>query len=390
MQAQLKNTQKGIRVLHIMSGFGGGISSFIYNKALAMPKYQITFDVVTYDQCSPEFVAAIQATGGDVYQLINPKKKGWSAFKHSFTKVLKAYHYDLIHCHIDGYRVLPYRYLAYKWGIKRFYIHAHQSYTMSNSILNHVKLDINQWLNRSLTQAYLGCGKLAISGVYGHQVKQNQMMMIPNSIDVNQFIQSQEKLNERKQALRAQFGVKNEDFVIGQVTRFEKVKNHHFTLKLAYYMKKNKLPGRIFLAGTGNLLEEIKAEVSQRHLEDYVTFMGRLSPMQDYYPLFDVLLLPSIYEGLPTVVVEAQAIGLPVVMSDTITKEVDLNLNLVQQLNLKDPMADWYQAISQASQRKIPDLQSRKYQIEQENFSNESSAQLYVKFLKQDISHYII
>lgn len=118
--------------------------------------------------------------------------------------------------------------------------------------------------------------------------------------------------------------------------------------------------------------------------------MGRLSPMQDYYPLFDVLLLPSIYEGLPTVVVEAQAIGLPVVMSDTITKEVDLNLNLVQQLNLKDPMADWYQAISQASQRKIPDLQSRKYRIEQENFSNESSAQLYVKFLKQDISHYII
>lgn len=85
------------RVLHIMSSHGGGISTFIRNLATEIHRFGIVYDVVTYDKCPQEFIEAIQRTGGDVYQLKNPKKDGWIQFFKSFSRVIKLYDYDIIH-----------------------------------------------------------------------------------------------------------------------------------------------------------------------------------------------------------------------------------------------------------------------------------------------------
>ena len=98
---EAKETKK-LRILHVMSGFGGGISSFVLNKAQQMPKYDVIFDVATYDECSDEFERAIQATGGRIYRLQNPKKEGYKVFKASFSKPFEDNEYDLVHCHIEG------------------------------------------------------------------------------------------------------------------------------------------------------------------------------------------------------------------------------------------------------------------------------------------------
>lgn len=382
--------QSPLRILHIMSGFGGGISSFILNKAKEMPQYKITFDVVTYDECSNEFVEAIQATGGDVYQLMNPKRQGWRAFKRSLTNVLKLYHYDQVHCHIDGYRALAYWYLCKRYNLDDFYIHAHQSYQTGNSIWRRLSLDLNQKVNRSLSKAYLGCGKLAIWGVYGKSARLKEMMMVPNSIAIEDYADLDHQKAELKRKLRDQYKVADSDFVIGQISRFEAVKNHDFTLKIASYMEDKQLPGRILLAGLGNRVEEIQEAIKAHGLEDRVTYLGRLSPIQDYYPAFDVMILPSLYEGLPTVVVESQAAGLPVVMADTITKEVDLGLHLVECLSLDSEAEVWYEALAKMAGAPVPPMSQRKATLEAANFSNQTSAKLYAKFLRGDINNYII
>ena len=86
-----------------MSGFGGGISSFIRNKAEFMQGEDIIFDVATYDECADNFVKSIQNTGGKIHKLLNPKTNGWNSFKESYTRILDNNEYDIIYCHINGY-----------------------------------------------------------------------------------------------------------------------------------------------------------------------------------------------------------------------------------------------------------------------------------------------
>lgn len=382
---------KPLRILHIMSGFGGGISSFVKNKAEGLVDQSITFDVVTYDECSPAFVEAIEATGGSVYQLINPKKEGWGAFRQSFIRVLKQHHYDAVHCHISGYRAIPYRILLQRFNIPAFYIHAHLTLMRGKqSFINRIQTYLYQRLNRHLSDANVGCSKEAIYSTFGYDLADDQMMVIPNSIDSFSFIEAGENADELRAKHRQKFNIDENELLIGQIARLETVKNHEFTLRLAQYMNEHQLPGKIILLGDGNLKEEIQRKIEALGLSQRVLVAGRVQPITEFFPMLDVLFLPSLREGLPTVVVEAQASGIPTVMADTITTEVDLGLGMVQAVSLDNPLSAWYQAIVTASETQPPTMQKRLNRIKAENFTNESSARLYEQFLRGKVKSYLI
>src|SRR5699024_7820579 len=133
---------KTLKILHIMSGYGGGISSFIYNKAFEMQKYNIQFDVITYDECPENFKKVIHSTGGKIYKMVNPKKVGWKKFVDYFTDPLKTNEYDIVHCHLAGLKVLPYYLLVRRYTKARFLIHAHSSYNF-DSLSKSQKMKIN-------------------------------------------------------------------------------------------------------------------------------------------------------------------------------------------------------------------------------------------------------
>ncbi len=379
-----------MRVLHIMSGFGGGISSFIMNKAKEMSKFNIIFDVVTYDECSPAFIEAIGTTGGSVYLLSNPKTTDWKTFKESFKKPLEDHDYDLVQCHIDGYRALAYYFLLPRDLRQRFYIHAHQSYTPATSFIGRMKRKIDQIVNRSLSKSYLGCGYDAIQGVYGEEVPVNEMMMIPNSIDPKRFSMTSDERQQLRRDFRKQYGYAETDLVVVQASRFEKVKNHQFTLELATYLKEEGIKIQFILFGHGNLEEEIKQMIAERQLEDYVQLHEYEKQIERVYAGADVLFLPSLYEGLPTVVVEAQAAGIPVVMSDTITDEVDLDLGMVKFVSLEAPYIDWYSAIQEMAQATLIPQDERINHLAYNNFTNRASAVIYAQFIHGERNHYLI
>lgn len=383
---------KQLRILHIMSGFGGGISSFIRNKAEYMVNENILFDVVTYDECSLDFKKAIYNTGGEIYTLQNPKTTSWKAFKQSYTSVLQQNEYDIIYCHINGYRNLPYYYYARKYSKATFYVHAHTSHYPKKMLSNtqQVRIQMDQLINHKVTDAFVGCGSLSIQNIFGPSVSKEEMVVIPNSVEVGRFIKEKETSKKHRNAYRKDFQIEDDELIIGHVGRLESIKNHELTLELANHIKKNHLRMKILIIGEGNREAELKDMVNAKDLNEIVTFTGRISPIEDFFPALDVMLLPSFAEGLPTVVVEAQASGVPVVMSDTITEEVDLGFNMLEAVSIEADISKWVEAIEKTQNVEIPVAKAREEVIKKKSFSNDASAELYIEFLKGNIRQYTI
>lgn len=374
-----------------MSGFGGGISSFIRNKAEFMQGEDIIFDVATYDECADNFVKSIQNTGGKIHKLLNPKTNGWNSFKKSYTRILDNNEYDIIYCHINGYRVMPYYYYAKRYTDAKFYVHAHLNKPLKYlSTFEKTQLKTDQMINTKVSDQVVGCGALAIESVFGENTSPDEMMIIPNSVEVERFIKTKNTSQELRDSYREDFNIKDDELVIGHVGRLESVKNHELTIKLAEYIKNNNLRMKILIIGEGNRENELKEIVKTKDLDEIITFTGRISPIEDFFPALDVMLLPSFAEGLPTVVVEAQAAGIPVVMSDSITEEVDLGFNMLETATIETDISKWVEAIKKTQRVSVPNEKIREKVIKEKNFSNETSAELYIDFLEGKTNQYTI
>jgi glycosyltransferase involved in cell wall biosynthesis len=386
----MKNKQ--LKVLHIMSGFGGGISSFIRNKAEYMVNKNIRFDVVTYDEYPLNFKNAIYNTGGEVYTLQNPKTTSWKAFKQSYTSVLKQNEYDIIYCHINGYRILPYYYYARKMTNANFYVHAHTSHYPKHMLAKteQLRIGIDQLINRKVTDKFIGCGSLSIRNIFGSNVEKEEMVVIPNSVEVERFIKDKTTSQKLRNQYREDYKLEEDELVIGHIGRLTKIKNHKLTINLANYIKNNNLRIKILIIGEGYHEVELKKLVEMKDLNNIITFTGRISPIEDFFPALDVMILPSFAEGLPTTVVEAQASGVPVVMSDTITEEVDLGFNMLETVSIENDISKWIEAVKNTQTVIIPDKEVREEVIKEKGFSNDASAKLYIDFLRGKLNQYTI
>lgn len=385
-----KTEETPFRVLHIMSGYGGGISSFIYNKAVEMKKHNVIFDVVTYDDVSDTFRRAIENLDGKIYKMQNPKTKGWKAFENSFGKLVKEKTYDVIHCHIDGYRALAYAYFVKRYHKGPFYIHAHLAHK-PETFNDITKLHLNQRINRTLSDAYVGCGTDAIRSIYGH-IPMRKVIIIPNSIDVDQFIDEQPDPDFR-QELNEKYDLHLDEktLIVAQIARLEKVKNHDWTIKLAEQVKQEGLNMVFLIVGSGNREEELKQKVKDLGLEKIVIFLGRIEPISKFYPNPDAYILPSHIEGFPTAGVEIQSVGKPAIFSNTITSEVDLGLGLFSFLSIKEgDECYWIEQLKTIKEIDLPTREECYEKLEQKNFTNPSAAALYNEFLRGRLSQNLL
>lgn len=144
-------------------------------------------------------------------------------------------------------------------------------------------------------------------------------------------------------------GIASDRLIIGHVARFHEVKNHAFLLKLAVHLKKRGVRFQMVLAGDGPMREQMEEEARRLNLLSDVLFLGTEEHIHELMRTFDVFVMPSLYEGLPVVLVEAQASGLPCIISDTITEKVDTGLGLVKRVSLSKPMDIWAETIVRAA-----------------------------------------
>ena len=380
----MRHKYKCPRVLHIMSGYGGGISAFIANKAQAFADQDVPFDVITFDDTSSDFERLIEETGGKVYKISNPKEKGSKIFYKEVNSIMNKLPEDtLIHSHVYGVKAIPFYLIAKKNKLHRFVIHAHTAAPQLKS--NFLQETLKKWVNRTLSKEKLSCGIKASINIFGEkEALKNDIVHIPNSINYEKFSYKRDSKQLKKDIL----GIDDNRLVIGSIARFRELKNHKFMVEIIKDLKESNIDFVWFFAGEGLLKNEIEQRVKDLKLEKNVIFLGYRDDIPNLFEMMDIFVLPSLNEGLPTVVIEAQATSTTSLLSDTITKECDLDLGLVEYLSIQDK-TQWVENIKDFKPVNVESSTIEERLIDGK-FTNDTSASLYKRFLDKEVKRYSI
>lgn len=184
---------------------------------------------------------------------------------------------------------------------------------------------------------FCACGEKAGEYLYGKKFWENRGILIENGIDTKQFVFSIEK----RRIIRKKLGVDEKEIIIGQVGRIAPVKNLNFTIKVFQTLLKNNKNIKLLVIGDGPLRITMEEKVDKMGLRSQILFLGNVDNMNEIYSAIDILMLPSLYEGFPVVLVEAQTNGLRCLISDKISREVILTdlikmEKLIEELWVKD------------------------------------------------------
>ena len=330
-----KSKKNKVRVLHVFSGVGGGISSIILN--LTENKTDdFIYDMLSFSYEGGEmFCSRVAACGATCYTMPRPRIEGMKVFFDYLDDFFSKHYYDAVHCHISGWRAKPFSKYARKHGVKHFFIHAHT--TKYDSRIDRIPLvkRMNQAINYNLADCYFTCSDLAADYIFGKKyLKKKHLAFVPNGINENLFKMA--IADDKVGKYRLEFNIQDGYTVLGHVGRFSVPKNHDEVLNIAKNLKDKKYKFVLLLVGVGERFEEIKSKAHDMKLDGNIRFVGYRTDICELMKFFDVMILPSLYEGLPTVAVECQASGTRIFLSDTITHQCDMQLGLASFLPLND------------------------------------------------------
>jgi glycosyltransferase involved in cell wall biosynthesis len=306
-------------------------------------KYHFDFLVSRPDSCA--YDDEIRSLGSKIIVCPQPQKP--IQYARRFMRLVKENGpYDVIHSHVhhySGFNLL----LAKLLGIQGRIAHSHndtRAVETKRGLARKAYLKIMEnMLQRFATHGF-ACSENAGSDLYGSEWKQDaRWTNLYCGIDFRSF-----KSKSDGAAIRKEFAVSEDAVVVGHVGRFSEQKNHVFLINIFAAICKKTPHAKLLLVGDGQLRENIKKQVHELHLSDKVIFAGVRPDVPALMKgLMDVFLFPSLHEGLPLVLIEAQAAGLPCVLSDTFTQEVDVMNERIRRLPLTASPEAWADAISE-------------------------------------------
>lgn len=319
-----------IRILHVFGGLGtGGTESLIMNWYRNIDRTKIQFDFLVR---SPDnnYLYEIESLGGRVFYTASFPRHLIMNYKET-KAVLEKREWDVIHVHGNAAMyILPLQ-LAKKLGYKHRFMHSH-SIKAQNKIFSLVH-DYNKVFIPSCATRLLACSSAAGRWMYSEY----PFSLFRNAI--NSDLYRFDSVNREK--IRMMLGVED-NFVVGHVGRFVAPKNHEFLLHTFLEIKKARPNSTLVLVGDGELEVDIKTKAAQQGISDSILFMGRQSNVGELMSAMDAFVLPSLYEGLGIVLVEAQCNGLPCVVSqEAYNEEVKIYPDLLSVLPLSCGAKEW-------------------------------------------------
>lgn len=322
-----EETREPIRVLHIVGSMHpGGIQNFIMNLYENIDRQKIQFDVILHDKTEDDYCEQIEKMGGKVYLLPRMTRKPIANLR-GIKKIVREGHYNIVIRHAPNAVVAPQLRAAKKGGAKVVQCHSHSTndtdkilHAIGKFWMNHMKID------------RFACSKQAGVWMYGKR----DCTVINNAISVPKFSYSEEK----RAAIREEFGIGNVRFY-GHVGNIVPVKNHTFLMKVYKEISLIDDTARFICVGDGELREAVEAEATELGIRDKVIFTGIRKDADAIMSALDELIFPSIHEGIPLTLIEAQIAGLPILISDTIAESVDVTKGLVNRKSLDDGAASW-------------------------------------------------
>lgn len=336
--------QKPIRIVHnIASLHLGGSQAFVMNMYRNIDRSKVQFDFVVTPETKEGFYDEITNLGGKIFTC--PRYKGTNHIQYNkwwddfFNKHPE---YKVIHGHVRSTASI-YLKIAKRHGLVTI---AHSHSTSNGNGISAIVKRIMQLPIRKQADYLFACSDKAGKWLYGEKaITQQNYYMIPNGVDLKRF---KFDVNKRNQ-MRMTLGIKEDIMILGHIGRLSTPKNHKFLLNVFNQYHKINSNSKLLLVGDGELFDSIKQHINKLDINDAVIMTGSKQNTEDYYQIMDIFLFPSLWEGLPVSVVEAQANGLQCIISDVITHDVDLTA-LIQYLPLDEKL--WLGAIIEAHKKK--------------------------------------
>lgn len=326
-----------IRILQVVTHMNrGGLETMLMNYYRHIDREQVQFDFLTHRSYDGDYGEEIKSLGGKIYHLpmLNPFSSGYKKALRNFLNEHKEY--KIIHVHQDCLSSVILK-EAKKCGVPIRVAHSHCS-SQDKDLKYPVKLFYKQFIAKYATKLF-ACGNDAGNWMFGGA----PFTVLNNAIDAKSYIFDNNKHDEQ----RLKWGIQSNEILVGHVGRFSPPKNHVFLLDIFNEVQKN-VPAKLILVGDGELRPEIEDKIKSLRLEDKVILTGVRSDVADLLQMMDVFVFPSNYEGLPVTMVEAQASGLPCLISDKVPIECK-KTDLVQQLPLNMSAVKWADEVIKAA-----------------------------------------
>lgn len=324
----------------------GGIQQFLIENIKHMDRSKIEIEVLTLDDGETyPLEETIRELGCPYYKLEGVwirKLTDYLTYSRKIQQFFQEHNdYKVVHMNASSKNFLLLKY-AKKYGIPVRIAHSHNIDFQTTNVFKKMAGNLLKIPLKKYATHYFACSYLAGQWLFGKKsVKAGKVIVINNGVDYNKF-----KTNDQLRAkVRKEFHFCNEDIVIGHVGRFTTQKNHTFLIDIFFEMTKLNTNVKLLLVGIGEKEKEIRAKVQDLGLTDKVVFAGFRKDVNELMQGMDVFLLPSLYEGLPVVGVEAQAAGLPSFTSkDVVTDEVKIT-SAMNFISLEESPKDWARKI---------------------------------------------
>lgn len=335
-----------IRVLVFgMTDNPGGMESCVMNYYRHMDMNKIQFDFL----CNWEhmvYAEEVEAKGSKIFT-IPQKSRDYKAYKRALNSFFRnhAKEYDVFWYNTCTLTNIDYLVYAKKYGIKKRIIHAHNSGN-ETTVLRGLIHYFNKMRISTYATDFWSCSMDASKYFYGEKQIHSPRHRIINNAIVSEDYKYEPQVRKK---IRGKLGLQGK-YVIGHVGRFQYQKNHEFLIDIFdAYVRRNS-QAHLLLVGQGENENKIKQKVSELHLEDHVTFTGARNDVNQLMQAMDIFVLPSRFEGLGIVLIEAQAAGLKCITSKIkVPYEANItgNVTYIELANNPDEWADAIQKIEQ-------------------------------------------
>lgn len=337
------------------SGLGvGGITTHMANYIAALKnigEYQFTLIATVIKE--PSVLAQFRALGC-ILIVLPSRKTQLISYCEQVNLLMKSHKYDVLHVHGNSSTMALELGLGKKNEISIRIAHCHNS-ICGHPIVHKIMLP---YFRTTYTVA-LACSKLAGDWIFG----KGNFTVLHNAIDLEKFSFNQ----STRDKCRSELGISNDVLLIGHVGAFNEQKNHNFLIKVFYEVQKTR-KAELILIGKGSLEEQVKKQVNDLQIAEKVHFMGMREDVECWMQAMDVFVLPSRWEGLGMVLIEAQAANLPVIAADCVPSEVKI-CDRFNQCSLESGLSTWSKLITETlagDTHKQTNLGITDYDIEKE------------------------
>lgn len=371
-------SQARIRVLHVVGSMGrAGTETWLMGVLRRADKVRFQFDFLVHSRTSGRtpgvYDDEIVKSGGRI--LYCQMSRNHLKYAIDFLRTLREYGpYDVIHCHLRFYTgfIIALSALA---GVRVRIAHSHNSSDIDeNTVWRRLYRAAMHGLLQRFPTTGLGCSQDACVSFFGANWQANpRFRVLYCGIDLESFVHV-----PPREVVRQQLLIPDHGFVVGHVGRLDAQKNHTFLLKVAAHMLRLQPDMWLLLVGDGALRGAVEQQAHDLGIGHRVVLAGVRADVPALMQAMDLFLFPSLFEGLPLALAEAQAAGLRCIISDAIPQEADIVPGLLTRLPLSAPPANWAQVAIEAAKAPAPDRTAAFNRV-RDSFSIDHSAKALFK-----------